>query len=62
MATDLVDVAAHSGVFVRCIKASFRTHPGKNDFGIFISSSKITIHESFLSLQQNQKNTRLHVI
>ena len=62
MATDLVDVAAHSAVFVRCIKASFRTHPGKNDFGIFISSSKITIHESFLSLQQNQKNTRLHVI
>ena len=62
MATDFVDVAAHSVVFFRCIKASLRTHPGKNYFGIFILTSKITIHESFLSLPHTQKNTRLHVI
>ena len=62
MAIDFVDVVAHSVAFIRCIKAYFRTHPGVHCFGIFMLSSKITIHESFLGLQKNQKNTNLHVI
>ena len=42
-------------------KASFRTHPGKHCFGMSKLFSKIIFHQSFLWLQQNQKNTRLHV-
>ena len=52
MAIDFVDVVAHSVAFIRCIKAYFRTHPGVHCFGIFMLSSKITIHESFLGLQK----------
>ena len=47
MATDFMDVAAHSVEVVRCTKASFRTLPGKNSFSIFMLFSKITLHESF---------------
>ena len=49
------DVAAHSVVFVRCLKASFRSHSGVHSFGIFMLSSKITIHESFLWIQKKSK-------
>ena len=52
MATDFMDVAAHSVEVVRCTKASFRTLPGKNSFGIYLLFSKITLHESFL--RQNE--------
>ena len=34
MATDFMNVAAHSVEFVRCIKVSFRTHPGKYCSGV----------------------------
>ena len=57
MATDFMNVAAHSVEFVRCIKFSFRTHPVKYCSGISKLFSKITIYESFLWLQQHQKNT-----
>ena len=46
MATDFMDVAAHSVEVVRC--TSFRTLPGKNSFSTFMLFSKITLHESFL--------------
>ena len=48
MATDFMDVAAHSVAFVGCIKASVRTHLRKHRFSISMLISKITLHESFL--------------
>ena len=61
MATDFMNVAAHSVEFVRCIKVSFRTHPVKHCFGIFVIIQNH--HARVFSLtKQNQKNTRLRVI
>ena len=62
MATDFMNVAAHSVEFVRFIKDSFRPHPGKYCSGVSKLFSKTTIYESFLCLQQNQKNTHPQVI
>ena len=47
MATDFMNVAAHSVEFVRCIKFSFRTHPGKYCFGISKLFSKLQFTSLF---------------
>ena len=47
MATDFMNVAAPSVEFVRCIKFSLRTHPGKYCFGISKLFSKLQFTSLF---------------
>ena len=55
MATDFMDVAAHSVEVVRCTKASFRTLPGKNSFSIFMLFSKILCTSLFFDKTKSKE-------
>ena len=55
MATDFMDVAAHSVEVVRCTKASFRTLTGKNSFSILCYFPKLLCTSLFFDKTKSKE-------